>query len=101
MIKVLAKIANKLDSLGLSKEADVLDSYIKKEAYAVPVQTIYENTLQKCYYQKGCKIVHSGITYESLGDGTFMDNKKNIVSFLFHVAWLFFFFVFPTITLGC
>ena len=31
-IKELTKIANKLDSLGLTKEADVLDSYIRKTA---------------------------------------------------------------------
>lgn len=32
MIKELAKVANKLDSLGLTKEADLLDSLIRKEA---------------------------------------------------------------------
>lgn len=31
-IKELTKIANKLDSLGLTKEADVLDAYIRKNA---------------------------------------------------------------------
>ena len=31
-IKELTKIANKLDSLGLTKEADVLDTYIRKSA---------------------------------------------------------------------
>jgi len=34
MLKELVKIANKLDSLGLTKEADVLDSFIQKTAAA-------------------------------------------------------------------
>jgi hypothetical protein len=35
MLKNLVKVANKLDSIGLSKEADLLDSIIKKEATRV------------------------------------------------------------------
>lgn len=32
MLREIAKIANKLDSLGLTKEADILDSYLSKSA---------------------------------------------------------------------
>ena len=32
MLKQIIKIANKLDSLGMTKEADVLDSYLSKRA---------------------------------------------------------------------
>jgi hypothetical protein len=36
MLAKLAKIANRLDSLGLTKEADILDSYIQKVALDLP-----------------------------------------------------------------
>jgi hypothetical protein len=80
MIKVLAKIANKLDSLGLSKEADVLDAYIKKEAYAVPVYSVFDKALETCNSQPGCKINHSGTIYVSLGGGQFKDPEGNNLS---------------------
>lgn len=35
-LRKLASIANKLDSLGLTKEADVLDKYIRKLSYDLP-----------------------------------------------------------------
>lgn len=36
MFRNLVKIANKLDSLGLTKEADILDNYIRKMALDIP-----------------------------------------------------------------
>lgn len=42
-IKELTKIANKLDSLGLIKEADVLDTYIRKSARILPYVTSYND----------------------------------------------------------
>lgn len=54
MLRQIVKIANKLDSLGLTKEADVLDRYIQKMA-AGPVVVAPENT----YYDDQARAQHA------------------------------------------
>ncbi len=56
MLKELVKIANRLDSLGLSKEADILDSYIQKLAEDVELGGMskddpYQEFLRKQRFQ--------------------------------------------------
>ena len=88
MLRGILKIANKLDQLGLTKEADYLDSLAKKlsdsvlvkNAYAVPTQTLYEDALKQCDNAFGCTINHSGQVYTSVGGSKYKDPSGKVIS---------------------
>lgn len=55
MLSKLAKIANRLDSLGLTKEADVLDSFIRKIATTPPLNADVANLPYKSTFPSGMR----------------------------------------------
>jgi len=75
-IRKLASIANKLDSLGLTKEADVLDRYLNKVA-AMVSSSITELDIKAIENQNNVYFVDkaTGGWYEYRGYGSFLKNK--------------------------
>jgi hypothetical protein len=72
MLKKLVKISNKLDSLGLTREADLLDQILRK--LAVPIEDIVEMRKDE---PLGYEL--SGDEYLSRGPASRLERKRNVL----------------------
>ena len=81
MLKDLIKLSNRLDSLGLTKEADFIDSAIRKMAVVIPHYVLeLQAALDLAKKTAGYKVKVGVNTYESLGGGNYKSNNGTQVS---------------------
>jgi hypothetical protein len=71
MIKKLIKLANQLDRKGLKKEADYLDSIIKKMAYPTLGPINLKEAIERC--DEKCKSCNSAESFKACLDSCYLD----------------------------